>query len=263
MHWKHQTCCSKWVGTRAKSSHFFFPTSNRSLASSLPSAPVCFYLKGAAEEVLLPRCDRGPRAGPRDFSDLADADKDLTPHPFSFLSPHPPKQNSLQGGTVVNGDASFRADVLVRGGKIAAVGLDIDPPSSFSSSPPSSSWLPKFFGSGADGKTRNLQNLKTIDCSGLLVLPGAIDPHTHLDAQMMGTTTADDFYTGTSAALAGGTTTLIDFALPRSGDGDLLAGLERYDKVAKVSACDYGFHMAVTNWSSRIEAQVGELTRNR
>lgn len=175
---------------------------------------------------------------------------------LSFLSP-----SKTQGGTVVNGDASFRADVLVRGGKIAAVGLDIDPSSSSSSSFP---WLPKFlFGSSSDDEKENIQNLKTVDCKDLLVLPGAIDPHTHLDAQMMGTTTADDFYTGTRAALAGGTTTIIDFALPRAGDGDLLAGLERYEKVAKVAACDYGFHVAVTNWSSRIEEQIGEVTRNR
>ena len=183
----------------------------------------------------------------------------LTETSVTFFSP----QTKLsQGGTVVNGDASFRADVLVIAGKIAEVGLDIEPPP-FPSPPSSSrSWLPKFFssGNGRDGKPRNL---KTIDCSGLLVLPGAVDPHTHLDAQMMGTTTADDFYTGTRAALAGGTTTVIDFALPRPGDGDLLAGLERYEEVSKVAACDYGFHMAVTNWSSRIEEQVGELARNR
>lgn len=174
---------------------------------------------------------------------------------------------SHQGGTVVNGDASFRADVLVRRGKIAAVGLDLDP-SSLSSSSSSYSWLPSFFSSFAateKEKTRKSnRDLKTIDCSNLLLLPGAIDPHTHLDAQMMGTTTADDFYTGTRAALAGGTTTVIDFALPRSGDGDLLAGLERYEKVAKRdAACDYGFHMAITNWSSRIEGQIGEITRSR
>ena len=154
----------------------------------------------------------------------------------------------------------------MRAGKIAAVGLDIDPSSSPSPSP--SSWLPKFLSSTSAGDKQKkaaaaANRLKTIDCSGLLVLPGAIDPHTHLDAQMMGTTTADDFYTGTRAALAGGTTTVIDFALPRAGDGDLLAGLERYERVAKVAACDYGFHVAVTNWSSRIEEQIGEITRNR
>lgn len=172
----------------------------------------------------------------------------------------------LKGGTVVNGDASFRADVLVRAGKIAAVGPDIEVPSTSSPSPSSlPSWLPKFFfdAKRRRGEKNQQQNLKTIDCSGLLVLPGAIDPHTHLDAQMMGTTTADDFYSGTRAALAGGTTTIIDFALPRAGDGDLLAGLERYERVAKVAACDYGFHVAVTNWSSRIEEQIGEITRSR
>ena len=139
--------------------------------------------------------------------------------------------------------------------------MDIEP-SSFTSF--SSSWLPRLFkSSGNGGGDARRRGLTTIDCSGLLVLPGAVDPHTHLDAQMMGTTTADDFFSGTRAALAGGTTTVIDFALPRAGDGDLLAGLERYERVSRVAACDYGFHMAVTNWSGRIEEQVGELARNR
>ena len=168
--------------------------------------------------------------------------------------------------------------MLIREGKIAAVGLDIDPssssssPSSSSSSSSISSWLSSLFSSSgsSDEKTRNAKKepnslflIKTLDCSGLLIFPGAIDPHTHLDAQMMGTTTADDFFSGTRAALAGGTTTVIDFALPRAGDGDLLAGLERYERVSKSAACDYGFHMAVTNWSSEVEEQVGEIARNR
>lgn len=96
------------------------------------------------------------------------------------------------------------------------------------------------------------------------MLPGAIDPHTHLDAAMMGTVTADDFYTGTAAALAGGTTTVIDFALPRSSDDDLLAALDASEeKASRDAACDYSFHVAITNWSSKIESQLQRIARDR
>ena len=59
---------------------------------------------------------------------------------------------------------------------------------------------------------------KSVDCTGKYVMPGGIDPHTHLDMPFMGTTTADDFYTGHCAALAGGTTLHVDFALPINHD---------------------------------------------
>lgn len=68
------------------------------------------------------------------------------------------------------------------------------------------------------------QNVKVINATGAYVMPGGIDPHTHLDMPFMGTTTCDDFYSGQAAALAGGTTMHIDFALPV--DHDLWAGWE-------------------------------------
>jgi dihydropyrimidinase len=88
----------------------------------------------------------------------------------------------IRGGTVVNADRAFRADVLCDGDKIAAVGENLDIPS------------------GA----------KVIDAGGQYVMPGGIDPHTHMNLPFMGTVTQDDFYTGTAAGLAGGTTTIID-----------------------------------------------------
>src|SRR5882724_11570488 len=89
----------------------------------------------------------------------------------------------IHGGTVVNHDHSRRADVLVDGGIIAAIGTSIDAPS----------------------------GVEIIDAGGCYVMPGGIDPHTHLELPFMGSVSADDFEWGTKAALAGGTTMVVDF----------------------------------------------------
>src|SRR6478735_10788301 len=102
----------------------------------------------------------------------------------------------LAGGTVVTEEASLRADVAVEGERIAAVGVD----------------LPT---NGAD----------VVDVSGALLMPGFIDGHTHLDMPFGGTVTSDDWDTGTAAALAGGTTTVVDFSLQEVGG--TLAGAVR------------------------------------
>lgn len=91
----------------------------------------------------------------------------------------------IRGGTVVNADRAFRADVLCQDGRIVAVGEGLQ----------------------AAGAT-------VVDAGGQYVLPGGIDPHTHMQLPFMGTTTMDDFFTGTAAGLAGGNTTIIDFAIP-------------------------------------------------
>ena len=94
----------------------------------------------------------------------------------------------IKNGKIVNAGGSFKGDVLVRNGKIAAVGK------------------------GLDAKTAS----KTIDASGLYVLPGAIDVHTHLEMPMMGkTVSADGYESGTRAAACGGTTTVFDYTLQR------------------------------------------------
>ncbi len=94
----------------------------------------------------------------------------------------------IKNGTVVNADESTKADVLIEGEKIAEVGAGLDPA----------------------GHT-------LIDATGLLVMPGGIDVHTHLDMPFGGTVSADDYTTGTQAAAVGGTTMLIDFALQSQG----------------------------------------------
>lgn len=124
----------------------------------------------------------------------------------------------IKNGTVVNATGSQQADVLIEGEKIAAVGAGLD----------------------ANGHT-------VVDASGLLVMPGGIDVHTHLDMPFGGTTSADDYTTGTQAAAVGGTTTVIDFALQNQA-GTLQEALDTWLKKSDGKACvDFSLHMAVTN----------------
>jgi dihydropyrimidinase len=128
----------------------------------------------------------------------------------------------IRGGTVVNHDHSRRADVLIDGDRIAAVAPAIEPPAS----------------------------AEIIDAGGAYVLPGGIDPHTHLEMPFMGTVTADDFESGTGAALTGGTTMVVDFCLPDPGQS-MLAAYQDWRRKSERAVADYGFHMAVTSWSKQ------------
>lgn len=97
-----------------------------------------------------------------------------------------------------------------------------------------------------------------LDASGKLVLPGGIDPHTHFDMPFGGTTSADDFETGTRAAAFGGTTSIIDFAIQQKGKSTI-EGLDAWHKKAEGKACiDYAFHMIVTDLP---DERVPELRR--
>ncbi|HEY0275745.1 MAG TPA: dihydropyrimidinase [Paenirhodobacter sp.] len=126
----------------------------------------------------------------------------------------------IKDGTVITADLSYRADVAFEDGKIRAIGPD-------------------------------LTGDRVLDAAGCYVMPGGIDPHTHLEMPFMGTYSADDFDTGTRAALAGGTTMVIDFALPAPGEG-LLDTLRKWDNKAARAHCDYSFHMAITWWSEQV-----------
>jgi dihydropyrimidinase len=124
------------------------------------------------------------------------------------------------GGKIVNSSGSLDADVLVKDGRIEAIGhlgaLEID-------------------------------DVERIDCRGKLLLPGGVDVHTHIDSPMMATTTADDFESGTRAAACGGTTTIVDFAMQPRGVR-LLDALDTHMAKARGKAVvDYGFHMCVTD----------------
>ena len=138
----------------------------------------------------------------------------------------------IKGGTVVNADRAFKADVLTQDGLIVAV-------DHYLSAPP-----------GA----------QVVDAGGQYVLPGGIDPHTHMQLPFMGTTTMDDFYTGTAAAMAGGTTTIIDFVIPNPQQS-LLEAYQTWRGWAEKSASDYSFHMAITWWSESVRQEMGTLVQ--
>ena len=140
----------------------------------------------------------------------------------------------IRGGTVVTADETRRADVLCVEGRIAAVGDKLEAPS------------------GA----------RVIDAGGQLVMPGGIDPHTHMELPFMGTVASESFYSGTAAAMAGGTTMIIDFVIPNPGTS-LLAAYDQWRAWAKKSASDYSFHVAVTWWSDEVRDEMAVLTKER
>jgi dihydropyrimidinase len=97
------------------------------------------------------------------------------------------------------------------------------------------------------GKNLEMEADEIIDASGKYLFPGGLDPHTHLDMPFGGTTSADDFETGTLAAAHGGTTTLIDFAIQSKGQSTLEALDIWHEKADGKTAIDYGFHMIITD----------------
>ena len=132
----------------------------------------------------------------------------------------------IAGGTVVTADRMERADVLVRDGRIAAVG-----PSLLAGDPSS------------HGAAR------VIDATGHWVMPGGIDTHTHIahPIDRLGISTADDFFTGTVAGACGGVTAFIDFSLQRRGESMLHARDRRLAEIEPDATIDYGFHTIVTD----------------
>ncbi|KAL5720142.1 dihydropyrimidinase [Ranunculus cassubicifolius] len=104
-------------------------------------------------------------------------------------------------------------------------------------------------------------DVRVIDATGKYVMPGGIDPHTHLGMEFMGTETIDDFFSGQAAALAGGTTMHIDFVIPVNGS--LSAGFEAYKEKAKGACMDYGFHMAITKWDEVVERDMEVMVKEK
>ena len=138
----------------------------------------------------------------------------------------------IKGGTVVNADRTFRADVLCEDGLIAAVGEGLKAP----------------------------QGATVVDAGGQYVMPGGIDPHTHMQLPFMGTVTTEDFYSGTAAGLAGGTTMIIDFAIPNPQQ-NVMEAYQQWREWAEKSVADYSLHVAITWWDDSVHADMGTLVR--
>jgi len=140
----------------------------------------------------------------------------------------------IKNGKIVNEDGSVDSDVFVEDGVIKQLGRNLIIP----------------------GGTR------VIDARGKLVMPGGIDPHVHFQFEFMGCVSADDFYQGTKAAIAGGTTTVIDFAIPKKGES-LVDRYHQYRQWADDKVCcDYALHMGVTWWSDSVAKEMEYLVKD-
>ncbi|KAL2617049.1 hypothetical protein AAZV13_08G164900 [Glycine max] len=139
----------------------------------------------------------------------------------------------IKGGTVVNAHHQQVADVYVEDGIIVSIKSTI------------------MVG----------DEVTVIDATGKFVMPGGTDPHTHLEFEFMGTETVDGFFGGQAAALAGGTTMHIDFVIPRKGS--LTAGIEAYEKKARKSCMDYGFHIAITKWDETMSREMELMVKEK
>jgi len=136
----------------------------------------------------------------------------------------------IRGATVVNADREFRADVLCAGGKIMEVDEHIDAPA----------------------------GTRCIDAGGSYLMPGGIDPQTHMQLPFMGTVAVDGFYDGTAAGLAGGTTSIIDFVIPAPQE-PLLDAFHKWRGWSADAAGNYSFHIAVTWWDESVHRDMGTL----
>lgn len=136
----------------------------------------------------------------------------------------------IKNGRIITASDDYIADIFVDGEQIIAIGKDLE------------------------YKADNL-----IDVSNMLVFPGGIDPHVHLEMPFMGTFSSDTHETGTRAALFGGTTTVIDFVLQKQGHS-LHEALDEWNSRARGNAVgDYGFHMAVTDFNNSTKAEVRQM----
>jgi len=135
----------------------------------------------------------------------------------------------VKGGTVVSASDTFIGDIGVVNGKVVTVGKINEP-----------------------GK-------KVVDARGKVVIPGGIDVHTHFDMPFMGATTIDDFTTGSTAAIFGGTTSVVDFAIQKKGETFRHALDTWHKKAAGKSAVDYGFHMIVTDFPEKQQKEMDKL----
>jgi dihydropyrimidinase len=136
----------------------------------------------------------------------------------------------IKNGRIVTAVDDYHADILIEDGTVSLI-----------------------------GKTLDIEVDKVIDASGKLVIPGGIDPHTHMDLPFGGTSSSDDFFTGTRAAAFGGTTTIIDFAVQNKGES-MLKGVDTWHAKAQGKAViDYGFHLITTDFEDSHKPEMFKL----
>ncbi len=136
----------------------------------------------------------------------------------------------IKNGRIVTAVDDYRADILIEDEQISVI-----------------------------GKTLEMEVDKIIDASDKLVIPGGIDPHTHMELPFGGTESSDDFFTGTRAAAFGGTTTIIDFAVQTKGEA-MTAGVDKWHQKAQgKTAIDYGFHLITTEFEDGDEKEMYRL----
>jgi dihydropyrimidinase len=136
----------------------------------------------------------------------------------------------IKNGRIVTAVDDYRADILIDGEQISLIGRSLD-----------------------------MEADKVIDASGKIIIPGGIDPHTHMELPFGGTQSSDDFYTGTRAAAFGGTTTIIDFAVQNKGES-MLAGADKWHAKAEGKAViDYGFHLITTDFEDKNKEEMFTL----
>src|SRR3954451_13899175 len=133
----------------------------------------------------------------------------------------------IKNGRIITADSDQIADIFIEGEKIRTIGKNLE--------------------MNAD---------ETIDASGMLVFPGGIDPHVHLDMPFMGTFSSDSYETGTRAALYGGTTMVIDFILQKQGASLQNALQEWRSRSDNNCIGDYSFHMAVTDFNEGTKKEI-------
>jgi dihydropyrimidinase len=137
----------------------------------------------------------------------------------------------IQNGRIITASEDYTADLYIENGIIAAIGRSLE-----------------------------VQNPhKIINADGRYIFPGGIDPHVHLDMPFMGTYSSDNYETGTSAALHGGTTTVIDFVLQTQGKSLRSALNEWQMRSSENCYCDYSFHMAVTDFNDSTKREIREM----
>lgn len=142
----------------------------------------------------------------------------------------------LKGGTVVSGNGCRNADIMIEDGRIVSVGENLE-------------------------SSSQEEDIQVTDVTGKYLFPGFIDAHTHFDLEVSDTVTADDFTSGTRAAIAGGTTMIIDFATQNKGETLNEALANWHKKADGKSSCDYGFHMAISDWNPRTKEELAEMVK--